>query len=148
MDPLLTRGRDVPGPAPGNDKTPLRSAGSGRLGDLPQRETLPALRQPVHTFMRFGVPLTVARTRWMLGLKRRFVILRDQGRLLPKPGFLAQMSQTAATVHSDRFEVMVPTARAISCAGNRTRVSEPPAPREIEGLKSGCDYPEPLDSVA
>jgi hypothetical protein len=32
------------------------------------------------------------------------VILRDQGRLLPKPGFLAQMSQTAATVHSDQFE--------------------------------------------
>jgi hypothetical protein len=28
------------------------------------------------------------------------VILRDHGRLLPKPGFLAQMSQTAATGHS------------------------------------------------
>ena len=53
---------------------------------------------------RLGVPLMVARTRWMLGLKRRFVILRDQGRLFPKPGFLAQMSQTAATVHSDPFE--------------------------------------------
>src|SRR5438309_8907584 len=36
----------------------------------------------------------------MLGSKRRFVILRDQGRLLPKPGPLAQMSQTAATVNS------------------------------------------------
>ena len=58
----------------------------------------------MQTFMRLGVPLTVARTRWMLGLKRRLVILRDQGRLLPKPGFLAQMSQTAATVHSDPFE--------------------------------------------
>jgi hypothetical protein len=44
----------------------------------------------------------------MLGLKRRFVILRDQGRLFPKPGFLAQMSQTAATVHSDPFEGDVP----------------------------------------
>jgi hypothetical protein len=33
--------------------------------------------------------------------------LRDQGRLFPKPGFLAQMSQTAATVHSDPFEVDV-----------------------------------------
>ena len=53
---------------------------------------------------RLGVPLMVARTRWMLGLKRRLVILRDQGRLFPKPGFLAQMSQTAATVHSDPFE--------------------------------------------
>src|SRR5215213_1805224 len=76
----------------------MRSQGPSGVSD--QRETLPALRQPVHTFMRCGVPFTVARTRWMLGLKRRFVILRDQGRLLPKPGFLAQMSQTAATVHS------------------------------------------------
>ena len=65
-----------------------------------QRVTLPALRQPVHTLRRLGVPFTVARTRWMLGSKRRFVILRDHGRLLPKPGFLAQMSQTAATVNS------------------------------------------------
>ena len=73
-----------------------------------QRETLPALRQPVQTLTRLGVPLMVARTRWMLGLKRRFVILRDQGRLFPKPGFLAQMSQTAATVHSDPFEGDVP----------------------------------------
>jgi hypothetical protein len=65
-----------------------------------QRVTLPALMQPVHTLRRFGDPLTVARTRWMLGLKRRLVILRDHGRLLPKPGFLAQMSQTAATAYS------------------------------------------------
>src|SRR5690349_23769803 len=36
-----------------------------------------SLRQPVQTLRRLGVPLTVARTRWMLGLKRRFVILRD-----------------------------------------------------------------------
>jgi len=35
---------------------------------------------PVQTFMRFGVPFTVARTRWMFGLNRRLVILRDQGR--------------------------------------------------------------------
>src|SRR5262245_49729638 len=33
----------------------------------------------------------------MLGSKRRLVIFFDHGRLLPKPGFLAQMSQTAAT---------------------------------------------------
>src|SRR6478752_6144472 len=62
-----------------------------------QRVTLPAFRQPVHTLSRVRVPLTVARTRWMLGSKRRLVIFFDHGRLLPKPGFLAQMSQTAAT---------------------------------------------------
>ena len=77
---------------------------SRKLKPVGQRVTLPALRQPVQTLRRFGVPLTLARTRWMLGSKRRFVILRDQGRLFPKPGFLAQMSQTAATVHSDPFE--------------------------------------------
>src|SRR3954447_1398204 len=62
-----------------------------------QRVTLPAFRQPVQTLRRWRVPLTVARTRWMLGSKRRLVIFFDHGRLLPKPGFLAQMSQTAAT---------------------------------------------------
>ena len=83
-----------------------RSPGRRTRGDavsaatVAQRLTLPAFRQPVQTLSRFGAPLTVARTRWMFGSKRRFVILRDQGRLLPKPGFLAQMSQTAATVHS------------------------------------------------
>lgn len=83
--------------------------------------------------MRFGVPFSVvARTRWMLGLKRRFVILRDQGRLLPKPGFLAQMSQTAATVHSDPFEVngMCPLAFA---EGNPESVSDLGPSGEIEG---------------
>ena len=81
-------------------RSPDRVVGASRRVRWGQRVTLPALRQPVHTLRRFGVPLTVARTRWMLGSKRRFVILRDHGRLLPKPGFLAQMSQTAATVYS------------------------------------------------
>jgi hypothetical protein len=48
--------------------------------------------------------------------------------LLPKPGFLAQMSQTAATVHSDPFEGLCQTgARGTTGsagAGNRTRVAE------------------------
>jgi hypothetical protein len=48
------------------------------------------------------------------------VILRDQGRLFPKPGFLAQMSQTAATVHSDPFEVDR-CSRGPHAAGSGTR---------------------------
>ena len=92
---------------PRHPRRRLTPAGAGAVRELSagQRVTLPALRQPVQTLRRLGVPLTVARTRWMLGLKRRFVILRDQVRLFPKPVFLAQMSQTAATVHSDPFEV-------------------------------------------
>src|SRR3954467_2499540 len=73
-----------------------RPAGATASGADDYRVTFPALMQPVHTWIRLGVPLIVARTRWMLGSKRRLVIFRDHGRLLPKPGFLWQMSQTAA----------------------------------------------------
>lgn len=62
-----------------------------------QRATLPAFRHEVQTLRRLAVPLTVARTRWMLGFHRRFVFFLDQGTLWPKPGPLAQTSHTAAT---------------------------------------------------
>src|SRR5690242_19781759 len=78
-------------------RSPGHQQASGARWTSGQRVTLPAFRQPVHTLRRVRVPLTVARTRWMLGSKRRLVIFFDHGRLLPKPGFLAQMSQTAAT---------------------------------------------------
>ena len=38
---------------------------------------LPALMQEVHTLTRLGVPPTMARTRWMLGSKRRRVAFFD-----------------------------------------------------------------------
>ena len=62
-----------------------------------QRVTFPALMQEVHTFSRFGVPATTARTRWMFGFQRRLVFFFDQGTLWPKPGPFPQMSHTAAT---------------------------------------------------
>ena len=62
--------------------------------------TLPAFRQPVQTLRRLGVPLTIARTRWMLGAKRRLVLLRDPGRLFPKPARIAEISHTGAPVSS------------------------------------------------
>src|SRR3954470_21349151 len=94
--------------------------------------------QPVQTLSRLGVPFTVARTRWMLGSKRRLVILRDHGRLLPKPGFLAQMSQTAATVCSWRMGCCEfvpgrtggPRGRSPRVLGNRTRISDAAAPAQ------------------
>jgi hypothetical protein len=59
--------------------------------------TLPALRQEVQTFRRFGLPATVARTRWMLGSQRRLVFFFDHGTLWPKPGPFPHTSHTAAT---------------------------------------------------
>jgi len=62
------------------------------------RATLPALRHEVHTLSFLVVPPPAGvRTVWMLGSQRRRVAFLDHGRLFPKPGFLAQMSQTAAT---------------------------------------------------
>ena len=64
------------------------------------RVTLPALRQLVHTFRRFGVPLTRARMRWMFGFQRRLVRTWECDTDLPKPGPLPQTSHTEATVIS------------------------------------------------
>jgi hypothetical protein len=72
------------------------SAQSSKPG-VGQRGTLPAFRHEVQTLSRFGVPLTTVRTRWMFGLKRRLVRRWLWETLLPKPGPLAQISQTAAT---------------------------------------------------
>ena len=62
-----------------------------------QRVTLPALIHDVQTFSRFGLPDTVACTRWMFGFQRRLVFFLDQGTLWPNPGLLPHMSHTAAT---------------------------------------------------
>jgi len=42
------------------------------------------------------VPFSLTRTRWMLGLKRRFVLRCECDRLMPKLGFLPHISQTLA----------------------------------------------------
>ena len=56
--------------------------------------TLPDLRHPVHTLTRLGEPSTMARTRWMFGFQRRFVRRCEWLRLMPKLGFLLQISHT------------------------------------------------------
>jgi len=50
----------------------------------------------VQAFTCFGVPLTMARTRWMFGFQRRFERLWEKETFLPNPGVFPQMSQTAA----------------------------------------------------
>src|SRR5690606_27879904 len=84
---------------------PLRSekpATPGGVRALPcdavQRVTLPALMQEVQTLSLFEVPLTTARTDWMLGFQRRRVRRWEWDTLLPKVGPLRQTSQTEATV--------------------------------------------------
>ena len=64
------------------------------------RVTLPALRQLVQTFRRFGAPLTRARIRWIFGFQRRLVRTCECETCLPKPGPLPQTSHTEATVIS------------------------------------------------
>jgi uracil-DNA glycosylase len=64
---------------------------------LVQRVTLPAFRHEVQTLSRFGVPETIARTRWMFGSKRRFVRRCECDTLWPNPGPLPHTSHTAAT---------------------------------------------------
>jgi hypothetical protein len=87
--------------------------------------TLPALRQEVHTFNRFGVPDTRARTRWMFGFQRRLVFFLDQGTLWPKPGPLAQTSHTAATgVHSHLLELRLRTTKVEARQGNLESVPD------------------------
>ena len=82
---------------------PPCSSGVESLGELRQRETLPALMHEVQAFTRFGVPPTTVRTRWMLGFQRRDVRRCECEMLLPKPGPLPQTSQLAATGHSKDF---------------------------------------------
>src|SRR6478609_8442982 len=77
--------------------------------------------------MCFGVPLTTARTRWMFGLKRRLVRRCENDTFLPKPGRLAQMSQTAATGVLLKFGESIegrPT-------GNLPRITDSPGLRRI-----------------
>src|SRR5438552_8492872 len=58
--------------------------------------TLPALMQPVQALSRRVAPPKEARTRWMFGFQRRLVFRLEWLTELPKPGFLPQISQTAA----------------------------------------------------
>ncbi len=51
----------------------------------------------VQTEIRFGVPFTSARTRWMFGFQRRFVRRCECDTRIPNPGDFPQISQTAAT---------------------------------------------------
>lgn len=59
---------------------------------------MPALRQATHTFRRFGVPLTIARTRWMLGFHRRLLRIWECEMEWPNEGPLPQTSQLLATL--------------------------------------------------
>ena len=56
--------------------------------------TLPPLRQRVQTYARVALPFSMTRTRWRLGLNRRFVATIEWLRLWPNDGFLPQIAQT------------------------------------------------------
>ncbi len=76
--------------------------------------TLPARMHDVQTEIRFGVPFTSARTRWMFGFQRRFVRRCEWDTRMPNPGDLPQTSQTAATTFTPCFRdkpAMLPRKR-------------------------------------
>src|SRR2546421_10454602 len=70
----------------------------------------------VQTWTRFGLPFTIARTRWMLGFQRRLVRRWEWLMLMPNEGCLPHTSHTAAMT---RF-----ASRGI--AGNRSRLASHP----------------------
>src|SRR5690625_6791636 len=74
-------------------------------------DTLPALRQEVHTFRRLLVPLTMARTDWLFGFQRREWRRCEWDTVLPNLGPLAQMSQDRKSTRLNSSHV------AISYAG-------------------------------
>lgn len=74
--------------------------------------------------------MTMARTRWMLGSKRRLVRRCEWDTLWPKPGPFAQMSQTAATAVSWRCKQMGELTRIEP--GNRTRIADGSAERQSD----------------
>jgi hypothetical protein len=74
-----------------------------------QRVTLPALMQDVQTRIRRLVPPAVVRTIWMLGFQRRGVRRWEWEMLLPNPGALPQISQTADTGCSLAMKAVVLT---------------------------------------
>jgi hypothetical protein len=81
------------------DEVPVRPSdyAISRRGGL---VTFPARRQLVQTWIRLGEPSTRARTRWMLGSKRRFVRRWEWLSCIPNHGFFPQSSQTAAMTPS------------------------------------------------
>ena len=50
----------------------------------------------MQTYARVGFPASKTRTRWRLGLKRRFVATIEWLRLWPNDGFFPQTAQTLA----------------------------------------------------
>jgi hypothetical protein len=57
--------------------------------------TFPALMQDVQTRIRFGVPSTMTRTRWMFGCQVRFVARMELLTLWPELGRLPQIEHFA-----------------------------------------------------
>src|SRR5919204_5927100 len=75
----------------------------------------------------------------MFGSKRRFVRRCECDTLWPKPGPLAQMSQTAATVTPEVHGVDVDWAPdEDTLSSNRTRVADRPAAAPIRRNLAGC----------
>ena len=98
--------------------------------------TLPAFRQRVQTYARLGAPLSMIRTFWRFGSKRRLVATIECERLWPKAGRFPQewqvraMRRTRIAAATLGYGLLVPPA-------STARVSLPDRYRVVRHLANG-----------
>ena len=94
----------------------------------------------MQTFTRLGVPLIMARTRWMFGFHRRLVRRWEWEMELPQDGPLPQISQLAATAQLLRERVNdfgdegpVRSAQVAKRTRDQRRLAKSPDPQDRMG---------------
>ena len=92
----------------------------------------------MHTYALVGAPSSTIRIFCRFGSKRRLVATIEWLRLLPKPGFLAQIEQTRDNGHSprERGGPREYSPQPAAPAARHTRVARPhpaPAPDDVAG---------------
>lgn len=106
-----------------------------KKGRYAARCTRSLLMQLVQTFIRLVSPFTLARTRWMFGLKRRLVRTCECETDLPNCGDFPQMSHTEATRSSS---IVTKVVHAAVHAGRRLTVLGSPSPRSNLSRLAEC----------
>lgn len=138
VSPTIRNGEAQQEPS-ANERSPPRGAeGFKRIKErvtYAARCTRSLLMQLVQTFIRLVSPFTLARTRWMFGLKRRLVRTCECETDLPNCGDFPQMSHTEATRSSS---IVTKVVHAAVHAGRRLTVLGSPSPRSNLSRLAEC----------